>query len=226
MDTLVREARVHELIIKNKHYRLIIDEILDFEPGQYIEVWLKDKFGHFIAPRPYTISSKNKGEFLELYIGLITDGFYSTHLSKLRKGDIFFYKGPFGTPLKDRVNSKKILLISFGSGISTYRAFIHSLIPDKTNQIKLLYINSHYDDMFYNEELRELETSNSNFAYTSLVTKEDSTKSPKEVFIEILNKLENKDEWNYLLSGPQKAVTEFDSILTEKGIKNNNIICD
>ncbi|GEM_PF-2545898 len=226
MDTLIKEAKIHEIQLKNKHYRLIIDEIIDFKPGQYLEVYLKDKFGHFIAPRPYTISSASNKDFLELYIGIIKEGIYSTHLSKLKKGDILFYKGPFGTSLQDRINSKKLLFLAFGSGISTYRQLIHTLIKDKTTEMKLLYVNSHYDDMFYNEELRELETNNPNFAYFSLVTKENSSRTTTDVFKDIFNKIEDKNKWNYLISGPRKAVTDFDSLLRENGIKHNMIICD
>jgi len=226
MDTMIKEAKIHEIQLKNKHYRLIIDEIIDFQPGQYLEVYLKDKFGHFIAPRPYTISSQSNKDFLELYIGIIKEGIYSTHLSKLKKGDLLFYKGPFGTSLLNRINSKNILFLAFDSGISTYRPLIHNLVKDKTNKIKLLYVNSHHDDMFYNEELRELETNNSNFAYFSLVTKEDSSRTATDVFMDIFNTIEDKSKWNYLISGPRKAVIDFDSLLKENGIKNNMIICD
>jgi len=226
MDTIVKEARIQEIQLKNKHYRLIIDQVIDFKPGQYLEVYLKDKFGHFVAPRPYTISSINKDDFLELYIGIIKEGYYSTHLSKLKKGDLFFYKGPIGISLLDRINSKKIFCLAFGSGISTYRPLIHNLLKDKKNQVKLLYVNSHYDDMFYNEELRNLEVNNQNFSYFNLITKEDSSRTATDVFMDIFNKIENKEEWNYLISGPRKAVIDFDNLLTENKIKHSQIICD
>ncbi|MEI8364157.1 MAG: FAD-dependent oxidoreductase [archaeon] len=226
MEMLIKEARVYDKIIKNKHYRLLLDTPMDFKPGQYIELYLKDKFGHLIPPRPYTISSASTKDFLELYIGVINQGLYSTKISKLKKGDMFYYKGPLGETLLDRIHSKNLLIVAFGSGISTYRSLIHLIASDKSYNLKLIYINSHYDDFFYNDEFYELEKQNSNFAYYSLVTKEDSSKKPKELFFEVFSKIENKDDWNYLISGPQKAVTEFYDILIEHKIKGEKIITD
>jgi NAD(P)H-flavin reductase len=226
MDTLIKEARVYDKQTKNKHFRLLLDVAADFKPGQYIEIYLKDKFGHLLQPRPYTISSRKKGDFLELYIGIIKNGIYSNRISKLKKGDLFFYKGPFGDPIIDRIHSKKLLIAAFGSGISTYRALINLISSDKTYNIKLIYINNHYDDFYYNDEFYELEKQNPNLSYFSLVTKEDSSKKPKDLFSEVFNKLENKEEWNYLISGPERAVTEFYDLLIQNKIKGEKIITD
>jgi len=226
MEMNIKEARVYDKIIKNKHYRLLLDTTLDFKPGQYIELYLKDKFGHLILPRPYTIASSSTKDFLELYIGIIKGGMYSTKLSKFKKGDKFYYKGPLGETLLDRIHSKNLLIVAFGSGIATYRALVHLLVVDKTYKIKLIYINSHYDDFFYNEEFYELEKKNQNLAYFSLVTKEDSSRRPKDLFTDVFNKIENKEDWNYLISGPQRAVTEFYDLLIEHKIKGEKIITD
>ncbi len=226
MEMHIKEARVYDKIIKNKHYRLLLDTPLDFKPGQYIELYLKDKFGHLITPRPYTISSASTKDFLELYVGIIKGGMYSNKISKLKKGDMFYYKGPLGETLLNRIHSKNLLIVAFGSGISTYRALIHLIANDKSYKTKLIYINSHYDDFFYNEEFYELEKKNPNFAYFSLVTKEDSSKRPKDLFAEVFNRLENKDDWNYLISGPRKAVTEFYDLLIEEKIKGEKIVTD
>jgi len=226
MEMLIKEARVYDKIIKNKHYRLLLDTSIDFKPGQYIELYLKDKFGHLIPPRPYTIASPSTSDFLELYIGVINDGIYSNKISKLKKGDMFYYKGPLGETLLNRIHSKNLLVVAFGSGISTYRALIHLFAKDKSYNLKLIYINSHYDDFFYNDEFYELEKGNPNLAYFSLVTKEDSSKKPKELFFEVFNKIEKKDEWNYLISGPERAVTEFYDLLIQNKIKGEKIVTD
>lgn len=217
----IKQAKILKKEQTQKHIKLVLDYKVSFNPGEIIEVIQKDDQGNYLAPRPYTINNKNQNENLELYIGLVKNGFYSEYFKQLKENEVINFKGPFGDSLEKRLNSKNLFIIALGSGITTYRAFINQ--KRESYKISLNYFNSKENEFFFLEELRDLE--NQNLKINAINTEN------KDLFKELENNLDcflekNKD-FNILLSGPPKANIAIEEFLTkQKNIDNSKIIID
>ena len=204
-----------KIILKKKnntHSLLKIHKSLEYLPGQFIEIVRKDK-DQFLEPRPYTLISLDQ-KHVELYIGIVENGEYSNYLDQLKINDTIYFKGPIGTPLEKRINSKNLIIIALGSGITTYRAFIHNNVSKY--DISLFSINKE-KDIFFTKEFEELSRKNNNFKFIEIIGKDRQTFDLKK---------EIKENANYLISGPPKANEFYAQLLKKNNVNDQNIIID
>lgn len=194
----------------NTHFLLTLDKGLKYLPGQFIEVFKKEK-SKFLGPRPYTLVNLNS-ENTKLFIGIVKNGEFSNYLDQLQVNDNIYFKGPIGTPLEKRITSNNLIIVALGSGISTYRAFVHHSVS-KYN-VSLFYINTK-KDLFFSKEFEELSKRNKNFRCTEIVGKErQDFNLEKEI----------KENVNYLISGPPKATEFYSQLLKKNNVNEQNII--
>ena len=202
-----------KIILKKKnntHFLLKIHKSLEYLPGQFIEIVRKDK-DQFLEPRPYTLISLDQ-KHVELYIGIVENGEYSNYLDQLKINDTIYFKGPIGTPLEKRINSKNLIIIALGSGITTYRAFIHNNVSKY--DISLFFINRE-KDIFFTKEFEELVKKNNNFKFIEIIGKDRQNFDLKK---------EIKENANYLISGPPKANEFYAQLLKKNNVNDQNII--
>ena len=81
--------RVSRQQIDNPHFAtLFFDHALDFEPGQFVMVWIPG-----IDEKPYTIAYHDAHQFA---ITIEAKGLFSNKAVTLKPGDLVGFRGPFG----------------------------------------------------------------------------------------------------------------------------------
>ncbi len=107
----IRVVRIREIRDESKYVKtFLLDTSFEFTPGQFIMVWIPG-----IDEKPFALSSKD-GFTVQIY------GEFTKKMFSLKPGDKIGIRGPFGRGYHLKKDSKRILLISGGIGIS-------SLIP-------------------------------------------------------------------------------------------------
>jgi dihydroorotate dehydrogenase subfamily 1 len=149
-------------IIENRQlakdlFVLVFDKNIKIKPGQFIFVWLPGK-----GEKPFSAFDDEPLTLLVQKRGCLTD-----ELSKLKKGDIVYIRGPYGNYPKI---DGKILLVGGGTGIAAL--YLYAKINKKTSVILGAKDKQH---LFYEKfkplcENIYLSTENGEIGYKGLVT--------------------------------------------------------
>jgi len=106
LNTEYRKYRVSEnRRLAKDLFLLRLDDEIEINPGQFIFAWLPEK-----GEKPFSVLDDTP---LTLLIRI--RGCFTTELSKLKKGDTFYIRGPYGNSPKTR---GRILLVGGGTGIA------------------------------------------------------------------------------------------------------------
>lgn len=96
---------------------------LDFEPGQYLSVGLKND----INMREYSIYSPIAADYLEILVKEVESGYVSPRLKRLKPGDLIYAEGPFGFfTISPEQRRMPLYFIATGTGISPFHCFTGS----------------------------------------------------------------------------------------------------
>ncbi len=162
------DAEVHELVFDVAH-------ALDYAPGQSIGILVPGPHpqGHDTHFRLYSIASEapqpdpsghsrltiavRRVSYLDEYSGERYDGIASNYLCDLQPGARVSMTGPYGlafeVPADHRAN---LILISAGTGIAPFRAFIRHLyrdVPDWRGRVRLFYgAHTGLEHVYMNDE--------------------------------------------------------------------------
>ena len=116
--------------------RLPASERLQFLPGQYIEVLLKEgrRRAFSLANAPHDDAS------LQLHIRHVPGGFYTDHVfSAMKERDILRINGPHGSFYLREDSNKPCLLVAGGTGFAPIKAIIEHAIAEKTARPMTIY---------------------------------------------------------------------------------------
>ena len=136
-------------------------ELAYFRPGQYLS--LKVNVNGIEITRPYSIASSPNDTlngFYELTIRKEEDGFLTSHIwDHWKEGTQIESSGPEGFFYFDRLrDSKQIVGIAGGSGITPFRSIAKAIIEGTIDaKLILLYGSSDEDDIIYYDEFKALE---------------------------------------------------------------------
>ena len=139
-------------------FLLRLDSDIDISPGQFIFAWLPEK-----GEKPFSVLDDTP---LTLLIRII--GCFTTELSKLKKGDALYIRGPYGNSLKV---GGRVLLVGGGTGI----AGLYLFAKKNKRTIALLGAGDR-KHLAYVEEFKSaceelhLTTENGEIGYKGLVT--------------------------------------------------------
>mgnify|MGYP001609638085 CR=1 FL=1 len=140
---------------------IILDKPLDFNPGQWIYVFV-EKWG-FKIKKPYSIFSL-PGENIELLVEDV--GYVSSKICSLKVGDEIEISEPLGVfTIND--SPKNITFVAFDTGIAPFRSMIQQALSNGSN-VNLIYL-SEKDDMIYEDYFRDLEKKNEKSALTRAI---------------------------------------------------------
>ena len=101
-------------------FLLVFDEDIKIKPGQFIFAWLPEK-----GEKPFSVFDDEP-----LTLLFQKRGHFTNELSKLKKGDIVYIRGPYGNSPK--INGK-ILLVGGGTGIAAL--YLYAKRNEKTSAI-------------------------------------------------------------------------------------------
>lgn len=164
------------LVSPNNLHLIFKGNSINFLSGQFITLHLVDFEGkkHF---RNYSIAnSPNKKNIIELSISRIKNGFATSILFNLKKGDILYASGPIGKfLLKHEKRIKRYILLATGTGVATYRSMLDSIakliIRFNIKFILIMGCRKKTDCIYYNDFLKFQKQYN-NFKYFTYFSRE------------------------------------------------------
>jgi ferredoxin-NADP reductase len=125
--------------------------------GQHIDLKLTAEDG-YSAQRSYSLSRPADGQHIELTVQRIADGEVSPYLMGVRPGEEIELRGPIGGWFVWRpTDESRIMLVAGGSGIVPLMAMLRQRKLIGSNQCRLVYSVRRPADLYYAEELAQLE---------------------------------------------------------------------
>ena len=163
-----------------------------FEAGQFLQFIIPTEEQEVL--RSYSIASSPQEHTFLFCIKLVKDGISSEYLRNLKKGDILKMKGSFGRFTEEENKNKIHLLLGFRSE----------------------------NNIFWREELENLEKEYKNFTYMLTLSQ------PSENWNQLQGRVtlyfnHPSSSYKYFMCGNQGMVSEIRQILLENGIDNSQI---
>ena len=212
--------------VTSLYFKPTDDLEFDYIPGQYVKIKPNLPSGR---GKSYTISSIPSEGLVCLTIK--RKGEVSSAVIDLKIGDKLNFDGPHGHFYPEE-DSKEIVMISGGIGITPFFSIIKSKIESKKfSKITLFYSNKSLKQMTFFDELNKLSKNNLNFKIVYCLTGE-SEKSPvvqeySRIDETILKKhilsLENK---HYYICGSIGFVEDMRKLLKTIGILEEDIFTE
>lgn len=105
--------------------KLPTNERLQFLPGQYISILMKDQ-----KPRSFSLANApHNDEFLELHIRLIRGGAFTWHVfNEMKERDILRVRGPLGTFFLREDSDKPVIFVASGTGFAPVKSIIEHIL--------------------------------------------------------------------------------------------------
>lgn len=200
-------ASIHDVTYDIKEVLLDLgEEEIDFKAGRYVQLVIPpyDKIKGE-TQRAYSMSSRPSDKHhVELLIRLVPGGIASTYVhTKLQTGQKISLIGPFGDFERTQGDSI-MLLVAGGSGMAPFKSMLHDMLEKEEFDREVWYFFGARSlrDMFYLEEMRNLEK-----------------KMPNFHFVPALSEPQDDDHWD----GPTGLITDvLDSYIKDKINKNGH----
>lgn len=143
-------------------------ERLQFLPGQYIDVLLKDgKSRSFsLANAPYN------DEFLELHIRHILGGLFSGHVfTDMKERDLLRIRGPLGTFFLREASERPVVLMAGGTGFAPIKAMLeHAFDSEMRRPLHLFWGARAKQDLYMHRLVQGWAQEHGNFRYTPVLS--------------------------------------------------------
>lgn len=215
--------------IKYVFFKLEDPPSIKFRPGQYVQFKIPetDEF------RAYSVaSSPSQESVLELTVRLVPNGLCSTYIHEaLDVGDKITFTGPFGDFYLREDSGRNIICIGGGCGMAPIRSILLHL-KEKLMPRKVMYFFGARSkkDLFFTEELRELERQFPNFKYYPALSEskpEDNWSGETGLITQVVERImsEGSDQEAYLC-GPPPMIDASIKVLKQKGVHDIYIYYD
>ncbi len=201
-------------------YHLIFNkpEDFDFEPGQAAELTLDEK-GWRDEDRPFTMTSLPQDNTLDFVIKSYPDhGGVTAQIPEMEPGYQVFLDGPFGAIKDYGVGT----FIAGGAGVTPFIAILKKQAAAGEHGSHLIFANDTKADIILKglwDSLKGLET-------TFVVNEDDPNMRSGEVDKALLSDVVTDLDQPFYICGPGKMVDSVRDVLTEMGVKKDNIITE
>ena len=170
-----RVARMVDLApdVRAVFLKIPTTERLQFLPGQYIDILLKDggRRGFSLANIP------GEDALLELHIKRVPGGVFTGHVfSAMKEKDILRFEGPLGTFFIRQESTRPLLMVATGTGFAPIKAMLESLFAQGCIRPIYFYWGvRHPEDFYYQDLLREWQARHDHFQVTRIVSRPDAS---------------------------------------------------
>lgn len=219
------QAKVAEHIELNQKYQTIRLELvephrLEFTAGQYVSVAIGGG-----ERRAYSITSTPALQHaVDLLVDIEPSGKGSNYMKNLKAGDPVEFLAPLGVFTIQP--EPKLLFVATGSGIAPFKSMIFDLLEDKKDprEIWLLWGLRKVEEMFWEEEWRQINEYYANFHYRLMISKPPglwplvSGHVDKE-----LNDVALNAAWGVYLCGNKEMIAEVEKMVQNRGILADKI---
>lgn len=222
---------IEDLTHDIKFIRLRLDEPseINFKPGQYIQfkVPQTDEF------RAYSVASlPSRRDTIELIVRLVPGGLCSTYIHEvLDVKDEIAITGPYGEFFLREDSDRDIICIGGGCGMAPIRSIIYHL-KEKNMPRRITYFFGarRAMDLFYTEELRDIQGQCPNFKYVPALSEpkpEDKWEGETGFITQTVERyIEAGSNMDAYLCGPPPMIDASLKVLTNKGISPEHIYYD
>lgn len=195
--------------IKGVFLTLDGDTPLQFQPGQYVNLWV----GAEPSPRAFSIASAPSANALELNIRLVPGGKATSYIhQQLQVGDKVQLSGPLGRFFVRKSDPKPLLFMAGGSGLSSPRSMILDLLEEgDTRPITLIQGARSAEELYYQQAFVQLAEAYPNFRYLPVLSGEPEAsgwQGERGYVHELAARLYDKDfrGWRAYLCGPPPMI--------------------
>ena len=205
---------------------------INFRAGQYIQLESAPYRGRESVMRAYSISSPpSRTHAVETVIRLVPDGICTTWVFEiLKENDPLTFSGPYGDFYLSETD-RPCLFVAGGSGMAPIRSMLLDM-REKGNQRTVSYFFGALtqNDLFYTDELRELERETDWFRFIPALSNEppDSGWDGERGLITDVIARHHPDTSAYeaYLCGSPGMIDAAVKILTEGGMPENQVFYD
>ncbi|SFU43964.1 CDP-4-dehydro-6-deoxyglucose reductase [Nitrosomonas eutropha] len=217
------------------YLKLPANERLQFLPGQYIDILMKDG-----QRRSFSLANApGNDEFLQLHTRNYTGGVFSEYVfSHMKEKDILRFEGPLGSFfLHDTPkNDTPIIFLAGGTGFAPVKSMLEHLFYTentrfKHNKIKLYWGARTGDGLYLNDLARKWEEENGNFNYIPVLSEplltdnwQGKTGLVHQAVMEDMNTL--SDCQVYACGAPAMVKAAFDSFTSQRNLQEGNFFSD
>jgi ferredoxin-NADP reductase len=204
-------------------WRFGMAEPLAFRPGQFISVRVgEDESGAAIL-RSYSIASSPGVPELSLILKLVEGGPGSRWFSTLKVGDAVRFTGPMGFfVLELGQHAGDVTFAATGVGITPILPMLNELLarPDETGRVTLYWGNRDADDLFWREELAQLEERHDRFRVRWFLSGDSAGWAGERGRIThaVLHDLSAMTRPTFYLVGNGAMIRELKTGLVERGV--------
>lgn len=201
----------------------------DFEPGQYLKIFLPiEKPDNRGTSRYFTISSSSAEPYLTISTKVIKSTFKKT-LANLKPGENISIFGPLGYFNLNIKNKKSKIFLAAGMGITPYHSILKSLTGYKFPfKIFLFASFGKRSDLIYLDEFNKLQAMNPALKIIYTLTKEkDNFLENGRISVNMIGKY--FPEWKnaeFFVVGSESAEEGLVDLLKHAGISEENIFSE
>lgn len=220
--------------IKEVRLKLPEGEKITFKAGQFMQFYTKP-YGKIKDEvfRAYSISSApSDNEHVEFCIRQVPDGICTTYVhSHLQVGDEVRLSGPYGE-FYLRGDCDELVMIAGGSGFAPIRSLLLYVFENNLEFKKITYFfgAGTQRDLFYLEEMAQLEKEHPNFEFIPCLSRADDDEDwqgERGMITDSIDRhLENAESKEAYLCGSPGMLSACVKLLHDKGFKDNKIFFD
>lgn len=180
-STALQDAARHVAVIKDIrplsrdaiHLRLEVpDAALDFLPGQYMKVHLRDG-----STKNFSMASPPSGGAIDFHVRRISGGRFTDGLLKqLQAGDTLDVELPLGTFFLRRQDYRPLLMVATGTGLAPIKSILESLLDDPDCPPVTLYWGMRTAaDLYLDDEIQAWSGRLSDFKYVPVLSRPEGS---------------------------------------------------
>ncbi len=217
------------------YLKLPANERLQFLPGQYIDILMKDG-----QRRSFSLANAPANdEFLQLHTRNYAGGVFSEYVfSHMKEKDILRFEGPLGSfflhdaPKEDT----PIIFLAGGTGFAPVKSMLeHIFLTENTrftrNKIRLYWGTRTRDGLYLNDLAKKWETENENFSYIPVLSEplitddwQGRTGLVHQAVMEDMGTL--SDCQIYACGAPAMVKAAFDDFIHQRNLQSENFFSD
>ena len=210
-----------------KHVRLTVigGDPLAFTAGQYARLTFPG------APaRDYSMASKPGERELEFHIRQVPGGAATQRVhALLQLGDPVLVEEPFGSSYLRELHAGPILCVAGGSGLAPIKGIVEAAIAHGMKQPIHVYFGARSDrDLYLVDHFESLARRHPNLTFTPVLSDAPSGGSWRTGFVTnaIAKDLQDFDGWKAYVAGPPPMVEAAMQIVTERGLRPEDLHAD
>ena len=201
-------------------------ERLQFLPGQYIDVLLKEG-----GRRSFSLANAPGDDaLLELHIKRVPGGMFTDHVfSTLKEKDILRFEGPLGTFFIRQESTRPLLMVATGTGFAPIKSMLESLFAqDFIRPVHFYWGVRHAEDFYYQDLLNEWHSRYAHFRVIQVVSRPESSWSGATGYVteHIMRDFPDVSAFDAYICGHPDMVFSLSAALQEAGLSPEHIFAD